>query len=294
MHGLTCKNLALECVLSLIMTGIEAACDPNRSTCWTFVDPSRSGQGPHRDDSTVKEAYVPAVGPTRSRSGWVRRPVTGRHVCPRTGALALSIGGSANMLAWLARAQSAPAAGGGEAFTCPRPAPGEPTCRRVDQETHGGLPAILRAVRQWTGIEHPVLRQLRPRRRHGGGRIGSARRGVPRARPARPGGRDATRWPAPGTAGAFGVPRVHGAARVRGAPGPALPGRLGRTGLPVGGLRHPTQFRGAADRTGLSSAGSSGATSAGSRGAAAADSPRTAPGRPLGTTAPWSSRAAGG
>jgi hypothetical protein len=28
----------------LIMTGIEAACDPNRSTCWTFVDPSRPGK----------------------------------------------------------------------------------------------------------------------------------------------------------------------------------------------------------------------------------------------------------
>ncbi len=158
--------------------------------------------------------------------------------------------GSANKLAWLARAQSGPAAGGGEAFMCPRPAPGEPTCRRVDQETHGGLPAILRAVRQWTGIEHPVLRQLRPRRRrHGGGRIGPARRGGPRARLARTGGRDASRWLAPDAAAAAGAPHLYRASRVRGAPGAALPGRLGGTGLPVArvarvaGLRRPAQVR---------------------------------------------------
>jgi hypothetical protein len=36
------------------------------------------------------------------------------------------------MLAWLARARSAPAAGGGEAFTCPRPAP-----RRADLSPSG-------------------------------------------------------------------------------------------------------------------------------------------------------------
>src|ERR1700743_2102709 len=109
-------NLALTGVLSLIMTGNEAARDRNRLTFLTFVN--RRDQGRARNATTAaREAYVPAVGPTRSRGPWVRPSGAGRHVCPRTGAFALSIGGPANKLAWLARAR------------CGRRA----TCRRVDQ-----------------------------------------------------------------------------------------------------------------------------------------------------------------
>ena len=65
--------------------------------------------------------YVATSEMSRYRA---RLVVTDRHVCPPTGALALSAEGSRNMLAWPARAESAPAAEGSGAFIVPAAALG--------------------------------------------------------------------------------------------------------------------------------------------------------------------------